>query len=127
AWPRRFGPPGRGPPRRRMGAPLQRPNWLIRHGRPGMPSFGGKSCRMPIQMRQTALAMSPPALAQNAAVPNPLAVTGDRNNAALGARLQGVQHFGLTVQNMDRAFEFYTEVLGGNEVMRDGEFHGEKR
>ena len=70
--------------------------------------------------------MSPPALAQNAAGPNPLAVTGDRNNAALGARLQGVQHFGLTVQNMDRAFEFYTEVLGGNEVMRDGDFHGEK-
>jgi catechol 2,3-dioxygenase-like lactoylglutathione lyase family enzyme len=27
---------------------------------------------------------------------------------------------------MDRAFEFYTEVLGGNEVMRDGDFHGEK-
>jgi catechol 2,3-dioxygenase-like lactoylglutathione lyase family enzyme len=58
--------------------------------------------------------------------PNPPAVTGDRNDAALGARLQGVQHFGLTVQNMDRAFEFYTEVLGGNEVMRDGDFHGEK-
>jgi catechol 2,3-dioxygenase-like lactoylglutathione lyase family enzyme len=37
-----------------------------------------------------------------------------------------VQHFGLTVQNMDRAFEFYTEVLGGSEVMRDGDFHGEK-
>src|SRR5262245_44233688 len=49
-----------------------------------------------------------------------------RNNAALGARLQGVQHFGLTVQNMDRAFEFYTEVLGGNEVMRYGYLHGEK-
>jgi catechol 2,3-dioxygenase-like lactoylglutathione lyase family enzyme len=49
----------------------------------------------------------------------------DRDNAALGARLQGVQHFGVTVQNMDRAFEFYTEVLGGNEVMRDGDFQGE--
>ena len=44
----------------------------------------------------------------------------------LGARLQGVQHFGLTVQNMDRAFEFYTEVLGGTEVMRDGDFQGER-
>jgi catechol 2,3-dioxygenase-like lactoylglutathione lyase family enzyme len=74
----------------------------------------------------TALAMSPPALAQNAASPNALVATGDRNSAALGARLQGVQHFGVTVQNMDRAFEFYTEVLGGNEVMRDGDFHGEK-
>jgi catechol 2,3-dioxygenase-like lactoylglutathione lyase family enzyme len=42
----------------------------------------------------------------------------------LGQRLQGAQHFGLTVQNMDRAFEFYTEVLGGKEVMRDGDFHG---
>ncbi|GAA5073882.1 VOC family protein [Lysobacter panacisoli] len=45
---------------------------------------------------------------------------------SLGARLQGVQHFGLTVQNMDRAFEFYTEVLGGTEVMRDGDFHGDR-
>jgi catechol 2,3-dioxygenase-like lactoylglutathione lyase family enzyme len=49
----------------------------------------------------------------------------ERNKGPLGARLQGVQHFGLTVQNMDRAFEFYTEVLGGTEVMRDGDFHGE--
>ena len=48
----------------------------------------------------------------------------DIDNGPLGARLQGAQHFGLTVQNMDRAFEFYTEVLGGNEVMRDGDFHG---
>jgi catechol 2,3-dioxygenase-like lactoylglutathione lyase family enzyme len=26
---------------------------------------------------------------------------------------------------MNRAFEFYTEMLGGTEVMRDGDFHGE--
>ncbi|MFD1295079.1 MULTISPECIES: VOC family protein [Lysobacter] len=45
---------------------------------------------------------------------------------SIGRRLRGVQHFGLTVQNMDRAFEFYTEVLGGTEVMRDGDFHGER-
>jgi catechol 2,3-dioxygenase-like lactoylglutathione lyase family enzyme len=32
----------------------------------------------------------------------------------------------MTVQNMERAFEFYTEVLGGTEIMRDGDFHGEK-
>ena len=50
---------------------------------------------------------------------------GDLDGGPLGARLQGAQHFGLTVQNMDRAFEFYTEVLGGTEVMRDGDFHGE--
>jgi catechol 2,3-dioxygenase-like lactoylglutathione lyase family enzyme len=74
----------------------------------------------------TTLAMNTSALAQNADAPSSSAVTAKRDSAPLGARLQGVQHFGLTVQNMDRAFEFYTEVLGGNEVMRDGDFHGEK-
>jgi catechol 2,3-dioxygenase-like lactoylglutathione lyase family enzyme len=51
---------------------------------------------------------------------------GNPNDAPLGSRLQGVQHFGLTVQNMDRAFAFYTEVLGGTEIMRDGDFQGER-
>ncbi len=50
----------------------------------------------------------------------------ERNSGLLGARLQGVQHFGLTVQNRDRAFAFYTEVLGGTEIMRDGDFQGEQ-
>jgi catechol 2,3-dioxygenase-like lactoylglutathione lyase family enzyme len=59
-----------------------------------------------------------PAIAAASAAP--------RNSMPLGARLQGVQHFGLTVQNMDRAFTFYTEVLGGTEVMRDGDFQGER-
>jgi catechol 2,3-dioxygenase-like lactoylglutathione lyase family enzyme len=45
---------------------------------------------------------------------------------SLGARLRGVQHFGLTVQDMERAYAFYTEVLGGTEVMRDGDFQGER-
>lgn len=63
-------------------------------------------------------------LAASAAAP--AAAQGARNSGPLGARLQGVQHFGLTVQNMDRAFAFYTEVLGGTEVMRDGDFHGER-
>jgi len=45
---------------------------------------------------------------------------------SLGARLRGVQHFGLTVQDMERAFAFYTEVLGGTEIMRDGDFQGER-
>lgn len=58
--------------------------------------------------------------AADAAVPS----VGPRDNAALGLRLQGIQHVGLTVQNMERAFEFYTQVLGGTEVMRDGDFHG---
>jgi catechol 2,3-dioxygenase-like lactoylglutathione lyase family enzyme len=61
---------------------------------------------------------------------NPIGAAGSlsavesRNDAPLGLRLQGVQHFGVTVQNMDRAFEFYSEVLGGTEVMRDGDFAG---
>ena len=67
-----------------------------------------------------------PALAQSADGSKPSGAAGTRDQAPLGARLQGVQHFGLTVQNMDRAFAFYTEVLGGTEVMRDGDFHGEK-
>lgn len=50
----------------------------------------------------------------------------NRNSGPLGMRLQGVQHFGLTVQNMDRAFAFYTEVLGGTEILRDGDFQGER-
>jgi catechol 2,3-dioxygenase-like lactoylglutathione lyase family enzyme len=66
-----------------------------------------------------AAACATPALAQSA---GPAARAG----GTLGARLQGVQHFGLTVQNMDRAFTFYTEVLGGTEVMRDGDFQGER-
>jgi catechol 2,3-dioxygenase-like lactoylglutathione lyase family enzyme len=48
-----------------------------------------------------------------------------RNKSLLGARLEGVQHFGLTVQNMERAYEFYTEVLGGTEVFRHGDFQGD--
>jgi len=63
-----------------------------------------------------------PAAAQNARPTS----GAPRNQGPLGARLQGVQHFGLTVQNMERAFAFYTEVLGGTEVMRDGDFQGER-
>jgi catechol 2,3-dioxygenase-like lactoylglutathione lyase family enzyme len=63
-----------------------------------------------------------------AAIPDTAAAAPTAGTAArsLGARLQGVQHFGLTVQNMERAFTFYTEVLGGTEVMRDGDFYGER-
>jgi hypothetical protein len=74
----------------------------------------------------TALAMSPSASAQGSTNSSRTPATEDRNSAALGARLRGVQHFGLTVQNMDRAFEFYTDVLGGTEIMRDGDFRGER-
>lgn len=68
-------------------------------------------------MAGLAVAGASPAAAAQAKTPG---------GAALGARLQGVQHFGLTVQNMERAFQFYTEVLGGTEVMRDGDFQGER-
>jgi catechol 2,3-dioxygenase-like lactoylglutathione lyase family enzyme len=70
-----------------------------------------------------AATLATPAAAQVGPRPG---VGAARNNGPLGARLQGVQHFGLTVQNMNRAFEFYTEVLGGTEVMRDGNFQGER-
>jgi len=65
----------------------------------------------------TLLASASPVKAQHTSM--------NRDNGPLGARLQGAQHFGLTVQSMDRAFEFYTEVLGGTEIMRDGDFQGE--
>jgi catechol 2,3-dioxygenase-like lactoylglutathione lyase family enzyme len=52
------------------------------------------------------------------------AARGD--SAPLGRRIRGFQHFGMTVQNMDRAFRFYTEILGGTEIMRDGDFHGDR-
>jgi catechol 2,3-dioxygenase-like lactoylglutathione lyase family enzyme len=65
-----------------------------------------------------ALAVHAPAYVQGAAA-------GTRDVNSLAAQLRGVQHFGLTVQNMDRAFEFYTEVLGGTEVFRHGDFQGD--
>ena len=66
-------------------------------------------------------ALAAPATPQ---APHPTAARS-RNTGPLGARLQGVQHFGVTVQNMDRAYAFYTDVLGGTEVMRDGDFQGD--
>jgi len=66
----------------------------------------------------TTLAANVPAHAQGAP-----ATTRDPNS--IGGRLRGVQHFGLTVQNMERAYEFYTEVLGGTEVFRHGDFQGD--
>src|SRR5215510_12464264 len=55
----------------------------------------------------------------------PRSTAGGPGNRSLGARLQGVQHFGLTVQNMERAYEFYTEVLGGTKVFFHGDFQGD--
>jgi len=66
------------------------------------------------------------AFAAPSAAQDPRPAQSARTATALGARLQGVQHFGVTVQDMERAFAFYTEVLGGTEVMRDGDFQGER-
>lgn len=60
------------------------------------------------------------------ASPAVAAAQGPAEARPLGARLQGMQHFGLTVQDMERAYAFYTEVLGGTEIMRDGDFQGER-
>ncbi|MDX3772492.1 VOC family protein [Chromatiaceae bacterium AAb-1] len=45
---------------------------------------------------------------------------------SVAASMDGVQHFGITVKNIDRAHKFYTEVLGGTEVMQDGDFQGDQ-
>ncbi|WP_232492244.1 VOC family protein [Novosphingobium kaempferiae] len=78
-----------------------------------------------------AAALAAPAIAAlsteaQAAKPASGMSAAQRNSAPLGARLQGIQHFGLTVQNMERAFEFYTQVLGGTEVFRHGDFQGDQ-
>jgi catechol 2,3-dioxygenase-like lactoylglutathione lyase family enzyme len=73
------------------------------------------------QAMQTGAALTLAALAAEQSASSQTAASG----ASLGSRIRGIQHVGVTVQNMSRAFEFYTEVLGGSEVMRDGDFHGE--
>lgn len=78
-----------------------------------------------------AAALAAPAIAAmsteaQAAKPASTMSAAQRIAAPLGARLQGIQHFGLTVQNMERAFEFYTQVLGGTEVFRHGDFQGDQ-
>lgn len=78
------------------------------------------------QMLQGAgLAMVAGALPMAAASGQAAPASASHGGATLGARLQGVQHFGLTVQNMERAYEFYTEVLGGTKVFFHGDFEGD--
>jgi catechol 2,3-dioxygenase-like lactoylglutathione lyase family enzyme len=74
-----------------------------------------------VAMTSSSLAMS-----GTGGTPASSATKGNRDDGPLAGRLQGVQHFGVTVQNMDRAFEFYTAVLGGTEVLRDGDFQGDR-
>ncbi len=42
----------------------------------------------------------------------------------LGNYLQGVHHFGYTVDDMDKSMEFYTEVLGGKVAVSGDQFVG---
>jgi catechol 2,3-dioxygenase-like lactoylglutathione lyase family enzyme len=43
----------------------------------------------------------------------------------LGRYLQGVQHVGITVYDMEKSLEFYTEVLGGKIAVKGDGFNGE--
>jgi catechol 2,3-dioxygenase-like lactoylglutathione lyase family enzyme len=45
--------------------------------------------------------------------------------SSLGHLLQGVQHIGVTVENMEKSLEFYTEVLGGKLVVGETELVGD--
>src|SRR5262245_41694077 len=67
-----------------------------------------------------------PVAAMEAATATSQTLLASGDSAPLGKRIRGFQHFGMTVQNMDRAFAFYTEILGGTEIMRDGDFHGDR-
>ena len=53
-------------------------------------------------------------------------MNGKQNGkTGLGHYLQGVQHFGITVDDMAKAMEFYTEVLGGKVALKGDGFYGE--
>lgn len=45
--------------------------------------------------------------------------------SGLGRYLQGVQHIGVTVDDMEKSMEFYTEVLGGKLVVAGSGFVGD--
>jgi catechol 2,3-dioxygenase-like lactoylglutathione lyase family enzyme len=45
--------------------------------------------------------------------------------SGVGYCLQGVQHFGITVDDMNKSMEFYTELLGGKLVVSGDGFTGE--
>lgn len=43
----------------------------------------------------------------------------NEGKSGLGHLLQGVQHIGVTVENMAKSMEFYIDVLGGKEVVEE--------
>lgn len=56
---------------------------------------------------------------------SPLSNGNYNGKSSLAQHLQGVQHFGITVDDMDKAIEFYTEVLGGKIAIGGDGFYGE--
>ena len=46
-------------------------------------------------------------------------------STGLGHYLQGIQHFGITVDNLEKSIEFYTEVLGGKVAISGDSFSGD--
>jgi catechol 2,3-dioxygenase-like lactoylglutathione lyase family enzyme len=46
-------------------------------------------------------------------------------STGLGHYLQGIQHFGITVDNLEKSIEFYTEVLGGKIAISGDSFSGD--
>lgn len=65
--------------------------------------------------------------AQNNYPNNIILTRNDRTNmsSGLGSLLQGVQHIGVTVRDMAKSLEFYTEVLGGKLVVEESELVGD--
>jgi alkylhydroperoxidase/carboxymuconolactone decarboxylase family protein YurZ/limonene-1,2-epoxide hydrolase/catechol 2,3-dioxygenase-like lactoylglutathione lyase family enzyme len=54
-------------------------------------------------------------------------MSGEQNvKSGLGHYLQGVQHAGITVSDMAKSLEFYTEVLGGKLVIAENDLVGDE-
>ncbi|AFZ47738.1 protein of unknown function DUF1486 [Cyanobacterium stanieri PCC 7202] len=53
------------------------------------------------------------------------AINPNASPRTIAQHLQGVQHFGITVNNLDLALEFYLEVLGGKVAIGGNGFVGE--
>ena len=48
------------------------------------------------------------------------------DRSGLGHYLKGIQHFGVTVDDMEKSLEFYTEILGGKLVIAENDLEGDK-
>lgn len=55
-----------------------------------------------------------------------LEVMPQAKSRTIAQHLQGVQHFGITVNNLDKALEFYLEVLGGKVAIAGNGFVGDE-